>query len=461
MSYNTSSDTCAPPPALGTMLCSREPPPARHAATPNEGCFQYETDYSGNVGNDMGMPTVGYRSGRFNMPEWQEGTYAKYYQSFADRDNAERIRNLSNDVIKETDALSKLTQEESVKRLGERLKDLHFWKNELEREINDITAETEDLVEMKHRLERGLMADDLALLIVTDNLNCRSTREGLDQCQDDVELNLLKELEVINNAQAILKRAIKETETQIKQNRSRKAELEQDWSDKHESDEIDTFNVELRNEHTHKQFHPGFVRFPEIQSTAESWSQCSHDNITRAEHERMASIQMRTLDDNILHDTSRDIKEQCDATENAFQRRIAEMEDTKAKLIENLKKTVDEIAATERCIGDLKKAIKSKENEVKVVQTRLFMREQRPNVDQCRDPVHYHLVAESNELMRTVDALQQKLNESNHALKDLQDQRLVTEKEIVIKTKSIFIDRDKCLSHRLRYPTVQRLLGYQ
>jgi len=71
------------------------------------------------------------------------------------------------------------------------------------------------------------------------------------------------------------------------------------------------------------------------------------------------------------------------------------------------------------------------------------------------------LVGEGHELMRICDSLQQKLNESEHALKDLQDQRLVTEKDIVIKTKSIFIDRNKCMTHRTRYPTMSRLLGNQ
>ena len=52
-----------------------------------------------------------------------------------------------------------------------------------------------------------------------------------------------------------------------------------------------------------------------------------------------------------------------------------------------------EIAATEKSIVDLKKAIKSKENEVKVCQTRLFLRDKRPEVEQCRDPVHYQSVA--------------------------------------------------------------------
>jgi len=57
-----------------------------------------------------------------------------------------------------------------------------------------------------------------------------------------------------------------------------------------------------------------------------------------------------------------------------------------------LMQTVTEITSTEKSIVDLKKAIKSKENEVKVCQTRLFLREKRPNVEQCRDPVHYQLV---------------------------------------------------------------------
>ena len=47
-------------------------------------------------------------------------------------------------------------------------------------------------------------------------------------------------------------------------NRDRKFELESDWSDKKESDDMDTFNVGLRNEHTNKQFHPGAAVFQEV-----------------------------------------------------------------------------------------------------------------------------------------------------------------------------------------------------
>ena len=76
-------------------------------------------------------------------------------------------------------------------------------------------------------------------------------------------------------------------------------------------------------------------------STPESWAQFSHDNISRAENERMASIQLRQLIENILEDTSRDQREQADIVERALQKRIAEVEEAKQKLQDQLKKVLD------------------------------------------------------------------------------------------------------------------------
>ena len=52
----------------------------------------------------------------------------------------------------------------------------------------------------------------------------------------------------------------------------------------------------------------------------------------------MASIQLRTLVDNVLQDTSRDMREQADAVDVAYKKRVDEVQDAKQKLEENLKK---------------------------------------------------------------------------------------------------------------------------
>ena len=46
----------------------------------------------------------------------------------------------------------------------------------------------------------------------------------------------------------------------------------------------------------------------------------------------MASMSMRELINNILQDTSNDMREQADRVENAFARRIEEMAGAKAKM---------------------------------------------------------------------------------------------------------------------------------
>ena len=71
------------------------------------------------------------------------------------------------------------------------------------------------------------------------------------------------------------------------------------------------------------------------------------------------------------------------------------------------------------------------------------------------------LVGEVNEIQQSVDALKQKLNNAENSLKDLQDNRMALEKEISCKKNSIFIDREKCLTVRNRFPSRTKLQGYQ
>ena len=55
----------------------------------------------------------------------------------------------------------------------------------------------------------------------------------------------------------------------------------------------------------------------------------------------MASIQLRTLVDNVLLDTSRDMREQADSVDVSFHRRVEEVEDAKSKLEDNLQKAMN------------------------------------------------------------------------------------------------------------------------
>lgn len=70
-------------------------------------------------------------------------------------------------------------------------------------------------------------------------------------------------------------------------------------------------------------------------------------------------------------------------------------------------------------------------------------------------------MSEVEELNLSLAALKEKLLEAEQSLRNLEDTRMSLEKDIAVKTNSLFIDRHKCMAHRAHYPTVLQLAGYQ
>jgi tektin-4 len=136
------------------------------------------------------------------------------------------------------------------------------------------------------------------------------------------------------------------------------------------------------------------------------------------------------------------------------------VQEAKTRLEEELKRICGTIVMSEKAVEAIKQAIKAKEDPMKVAQTRLHQREFRPNVELCRDPAQYGLIEEVHLLSQSTDALLQKLVEAENDLRALQDQRMVLEKDISVKKNSLFVDREKCLPHRTRNPTITQLQGY-
>lgn len=153
---------------------------------------------SGAIGVPMGAPaSTGFRSAKHTPEEWHQSNYQRYYQSFTDRDNAERLKHESKQLSNETEALTQRTQADATKKLAERMNDINFWKVELDREIKEMIEETDLLCAQKKRLENALDATEVPLNIAQDNLDCRSRRQEVDLVGDRVELALNKVSESI------------------------------------------------------------------------------------------------------------------------------------------------------------------------------------------------------------------------------------------------------------------------
>ncbi|XP_010084821.1 PREDICTED: tektin-4, partial [Pterocles gutturalis] len=397
---------------------------------------------------------------KYLPPEWHQSHHGLYHQAFAGCQRSECGRAEAKELAQHAAAAAQHAQKDSTAALGQRLQDIHFWKTQLQKEIEDLDTETRLLAAQKVRLERALDATQVPYAIATDNLQCRERRQPPDLVSDEVERELLKEAELIRNVQELLKRTLMQACNQMRLNRDHKEICEMDWSDKVETYNSDDKCAQYSNQSTNVQFHPNSVKFEESASTPETWAKFSHDNIYRAEREKLASVNLRALIDNILHDVSEDLRRQCAAVNEAFAKHCEELDDTKHKLEHNLKNVLKEIGDQEANIAALKQAIKDKEAPMKVAQTRLYNRSFRPNVELCRDEAQFRLISEVEELTASIESLKKKLLESEQSLTNLEDTRMNLEKEIAVKTNSIFIDRQKCMAHRIRYPVVLKLAGY-
>ncbi|TGZ75703.1 hypothetical protein CRM22_000210 [Opisthorchis felineus] len=135
----------------------------------------------------INMDSYGQTKDIFTPKEWSNYHENKYSASHGERVHSERVKNDSRDIIQDTHATTQRYQQESTKRLRERLHDINFWKQELERQIYDIDCETSRLVKEKHRMELALQQTDYPLQIVTENINVRGHRRGVDKVEDGVQ----------------------------------------------------------------------------------------------------------------------------------------------------------------------------------------------------------------------------------------------------------------------------------
>lgn len=78
-------------------------------------------------------------------------------------------------------------------------------------------------------------------------------------------------------------RTLKDIEKQLLENKTAKARLEFDWSDKKAAHAIDAISMALNNRSTILIFKPGAVSFPEEQSTPEYWEHFTRENLLEGE----------------------------------------------------------------------------------------------------------------------------------------------------------------------------------
>lgn len=97
---------------------------------------------------------------------------------------------------------------------------------------------------------------------------------------------------------------------------------------------------------------------------------------------------------------------------------------------------------------------------MKVAQTRIDNRSFRPNVENCRDSVQQNLIDEVSTIQSGVTAMLAELDEAENVKNQLMQTRSTLEREIMLKKRTLWLDRERCMLLRSHYPSASALSGF-
>ncbi|KAL5278295.1 TEKT3 family protein [Megaselia abdita] len=396
---------------------------------------------------------------RYTPGEWVENCLSKFSESNVNRNISERLRNEAVRVIRETDEKICQGQRDAGRRLGERLTDVTFWRNELNTEMEKIQSEISTLQESKKKTGKALEDLEGPLHVAQECLYNREKRKDMEKVHDNVEKSLLLEIDIIRRSQAQLRDIYDRASRQLQDNRSAQFALEEDVGLKESALGIDSVCHQLNNNSRGINYYGGIEKFDPSVSTMEAWAQSSGTRINKSQNERGKSIQIRSEIDTLVNATTSRVWDHWSNTNNALDRRSSELSEAKNKVQLHLHKVQNEIFDMERHIALLQKSIHDASHPLKVAQTRLEARAHRPGVELCKDFAQMRIVQEVHEIHESVRSLHHKLQEAESQHQQLLKTRANLEADLHKKVESLFIDREKCMGLRRSFP-VDNLIKY-
>ena len=129
---------------------------------------------------------------KYHPSEWHASNDTNYRQSETERTRSERLRSECERLSSEVEQTTVRVQKEVEHKLSQRISDIHFWKEELDKKIKDVSNEIDAVINFKIELEKAIEATNFPLEVTKRCLMYREKRQAIDLVHDEVEIQLMK-----------------------------------------------------------------------------------------------------------------------------------------------------------------------------------------------------------------------------------------------------------------------------
>jgi len=392
----------------------------------------------------MAQPT------KYQLRDWQQHNDRVIGTASQNREVSQSVRGAAASLTRDTTTQLQKTQREVQNRLTLRIDDIAQRDADLNLAISDTFTEIGMLQNHLDMVRSSRQAKDMPLEIVQSCLDWRKERVSIDVVRDDVERSLGAEQTLIEQIQNTLDRRADDCREQLRLLRAAHHQLEADERDKTAAVNIDRSCRSLDTTSHELGRHLGATSANPRSVEVADWDGYTGDNIQKSRQEIASSKALREALDAYLKESADALNQQCNATDDAFNVRLAETSDAKTLDEQNLSKTRGEISDQDLTIKGLNTTITDQNAPLAMAETRLSKRTYRPNVELVHDPVEDVLVKEAQDIESAVESLRVNLSEAEAAQRGLVRAENALIDDINTKMQSLSVD-NRCMQRRQQF----------
>ncbi|XP_029666190.1 tektin-3-like [Formica exsecta] len=385
---------------------------------------------------------------RYTLYDWKQNQIRLYNEADVNMCYSEKLRKDSERLIKEADEMIQKKQIKNSRKLEERITS---WWNEIASELEKLITEDDKMQECRHDLQITIQNIERQLHIAQECLYHRESRKDADLVHDDVESTLLKEIETVRNCEKKLEQFTNKCINQLTNNRAMQHQLQINIRNKKTALGIDMCH-QINDFSRDLQYYDETEKYDPSITEIESWAETANNVVKKSEAECVKSCQLRSDIDSAISAVSYKIYKAWENTNEALDRRVIEILETKEKLQTHLHKIQKEILDIDKNMKLIQKTIADKGSELKVANMRPETRMYCPEAELCKDHAQFRIIKEVKDINKMVYDMNLILQQCEAQYQQLLRTRSNLESDLKSETDALFIDREKCMSLRRSYP---------
>ncbi|TKR80765.1 hypothetical protein L596_014779 [Steinernema carpocapsae] len=386
----------------------------------------------------------------------------------AQHDDASEVLRFARLSVKEANQRAIRLQNQTTHQLVQRVKDLKYWSHEIERELQELKADNEELQRYYRRLEK---CAQITIAAGEINESCASVQRKRIQVVENsnakVDSTLDKEKTTIADSSKQIREFKALIERQMETNSAAKNRLLRDFTLKQEAITLDHRSAAIAIDEKYRMETPEGRNLNiregvpmQRMSEYDEWIENTARNLNAAAKARENS---RKIVQKVVQNTrelAQLMRQDANSVDAALKDSLKTWQTWRDGIRSKLGAKDKEKKVADTAIGEIQVALRQRREPLEIALKRQSHRGLRPGIELCNDKAQHALEAELVNLKSSVVTLEGQLEKARESRKKLDDERNRLERKMQICEHNFTVDYEVLRRIRANYPQEIQSTGF-